>query len=570
MKIISLRVYEGNNMKRKKKIINISIENACDADIKKYLKNYFRVSFLLGFKEQFVDMEKEGKLYSLWVTYTQEEVSKYILYNISYDIDNTEKIVEKADSLVKRGFLQDIIIASQNRCLPVIEIKEDLFQLGYGESSVILGKEFQSYENMIKVEISRNRKNLWKYLRYTHIPKVDGKVLYGIEEIKEIKNFKYPINLRSIDKKADIKITISDEEELNRVLDNVMKMYTRVFVYSGVVKYRIICYKGEAGVILKKENGYKVIEISDRSLEILEVVETLQKLKDFCKRIYSSICIEFMYIDVQEDDGLKAVDLGCVFDVAEELKDTKDKVIDYFINSLIKEGVGLIPIFSVTGTNGKTITCRLINHILKNLGFKTGLASAGFLSAREILSDKEVEAAVVEIDGASIYKEGLGYENAKAVIITSVSEDYISTERVNNLNDLINIKTVVLDELDKGGKIIIKAQKELMEYVINKENVCLYNVDKNELIIQHIKNGGEAFYLEGEYIIWNNKGNIKKLSNVKEFPFTHESYSKETVLNIMAAVASVLTVCNNVEEITNILKNFHCDLYFNPERQYIV
>lgn len=337
MKIASLKVYEGNNIKRRKRIIRISIKNACDADIKKYLKNYFRVSFLLGFKEQFVDMEKEGSLYNLWVTYTQEEVSKYILYNISYDMDNVENIAEKADNLVKQGFLYDLIKTFRDRGLPVIEIHEDLFQLGYGKNSIAIGKKFQSYENMVMVEISRNRKSLWQCLTYANISKVDGKVLYSIEEIREIENFKYPINLGNIDKTRDIKITINDKEELNRVLDNMMKIHTRAFVYSGIVKYRVICYKGEAGIILKKENGYKIIEISERSLEILEIVETLEKLKNFCRRIYNSISIEFMYIDIQEDNELKAVDLGCVFDIGEELKDVKDKVINYFIDSLTKE-----------------------------------------------------------------------------------------------------------------------------------------------------------------------------------------------------------------------------------------
>jgi UDP-N-acetylmuramyl tripeptide synthase len=585
MKIASLKVYEGSNIKRKKRIIKISFENSSDSEVKKYLKSYFRVSFLIGFKEKLIDIEREKDEWTVWVTYTEEEVSKYLLNNIIYNIDNSEKLTEKAAMLIKEGFLYDVVKKAREKELPVIEINEDLFQLGYGKNSVVIGKNYQSYENMIKVEVSRNRKSLWQSLRYAHIPKVDGKVLYSIEEIKDVEAFKYPINLRSIDKTKDVKITISDEEELNRVLDNMMKMYTRAFVYSGNVKYRVICYKGEVGLLLKKENSYKLIELKEKSLEVIEIAEALEKLKIFCRRIYISIPIEFMYIDLQEDEELKAVDLGCVFDIGEELKSVKDRVIEYFLNCLIKEHIGLIPIFSVTGTNGKTTTARLINYILSKLGYKSAITSTGgifvdgkkirngdttgFLSAREALTKNDVEAAVMETARGGIYKNGLGYEKAKAAIITSISEDHIGMEGIKDVKDLLHIKSVLLDEIDHDGKIVVKAQEEIIDYIKGKENVCLYNINKNKYISEHIAIGGEAFYKENEYIVRFTHGEEKKLLNVKEIPFTHGGYSKGNIQNIMAAIAAVSTICNDEDKIINALKDLQCDLYFNPGRQNI-
>jgi hypothetical protein len=146
MRITSLKVFEGNNIKRRKRIIRVSLENVSDSEVKKYLKAYFRVSFLLGFREKLIDIEREAALWTLWVTYTQEEVSKYLLNNILYNMDNAERLAEKADNLIKKGFLYDVIIAAREKGLPVIEINEDLFQLGYGAKSIIVGKNYQSYE----------------------------------------------------------------------------------------------------------------------------------------------------------------------------------------------------------------------------------------------------------------------------------------------------------------------------------------------------------------------------------------------------------------------------------------
>lgn len=586
MKITSLKVYEGNNIKRKKRVIKVCIEGASKEEIIKYVKAYFKVCFLLGYKEELIDIEEENNSFKIWISYTEEELSKYILSNILYNIGNPEIITEKADNLVKEGFLYDVVKAFKEKGLPVIELSEDLFQLGYGKNSLSISKSFQSYENMLKVQLSRNRKSLWQCLRYAHIPKVEGKVLYSIEEIKEIEDFKYPINIRSIDKVADVKITVNQKEEIEKVLNNMMKMYTRAFVYSGNVKYRIICYQGQVGIVLKKEEDYKVIEVTDKKLEILEVVETLEKLKNFCSRVYNNIPIEFMYIDLQEDEELKAVDLGCVFDVGEELRSVKDKVIEYYLDCLIKQGIGYIPIISVSGTNGKTTTARLVNYILTKLNFKSALTSTGgiyigdkkikngdttgFLSAREVLTNSETEVAVMETARGGIYKNGLGYENASAAVITSISEDHIGMEGVKDINDLINIKAVILDEVLSRGKIVVKAQEELWKYAKGRSNLCLFNLDKNEIISKHLEEKGEAFYLEDGYIIRNSNGVAEKLISAKELPFTHGGYSKGNILDIMAAAAAVTAVYDNVGSIISSLKELKCDLYFNPGRQNIL
>lgn len=145
----------------------------------------------------------------------------------------------------------------------------------------------------------------------------------------------------------------------------------------------------------------------------------------------------------------------------------------------MKEKIGDIPIISVSGTNGKTTTVRLIHQILLALGYKSGLASTGgiyigdkaikygdttgFYSAREVLKNKNVNVAVLETARGGILKKGLGYRNAKVAIITSISEDHIGMENIKSVDDLINIKSLIAEEVAQDGIVVIKSIPALVE-----------------------------------------------------------------------------------------------------------
>ncbi|GMA50542.1 hypothetical protein GCM10025857_18990 [Alicyclobacillus contaminans] len=87
-------------------------------------------------------------------------------------------------------------------------------------------------------------------------------------------------------------------------------------------------------------------------------------------------------------------------------------VADAIVQSLFPHGQGRIPIVSVTGTNGKTTTTRLIGHTLHQMGKMVGMTTTGGVfvggqpvvegdttgpaSARMVLADPTVEVAVLE------------------------------------------------------------------------------------------------------------------------------------------------------------------------------
>lgn len=252
----------------------------------------------------------------------------------------------------------------------------------------------------------------------------------------------------------------------------------------------------------------------------------------------------------------------------------------------MKEKIGDIPIISVSGTNGKTTTVRLIHQILLALGYKSGLASTGgiyigdkaikygdttgFYSAREVLKNKNVNVAVLETARGGILKKGLGYRNAKVAIITSISEDHIGMENIKSVDDLINIKSLIAEEVAQDGIVVIKSIPALVERFKKKSNVILFNDFEDRLIKEHIERGNTAYYVKGDYIVKNSGGIEERIISVKEVPFAFYGISKSNTRNIMVAMIAVEHIDKDISNIINVVKRLECNIYTNLGRQNVI
>lgn len=245
-----------------------------------------------------------------------------------------------------------------------------------------------------------------------------------------------------------------------------------------------------------------------------------------------------------------------------------------------------IPIISVTGTNGKTTTARIIYHILNELGYITGLASTGgifinnenikqgdttgYISAREILKREEVEMAVLETARGGIIKRGLGYDKSKVAIITSLSEDHIGMGGINDLDELARVKALTTKALDYDGVIITKGEERLLKYIDKSKELYLFDIEKSHVLTQHFSKKGRGFYLEGEHIRYFNGYYEKDLINIKNISFTHGGISYSNIKNLMAAIGAAMQIHKNIEDIINAVRELKCDLATNPGRQNIL
>ncbi|MDD3705251.1 MAG: cyanophycin synthetase [Clostridiaceae bacterium] len=256
------------------------------------------------------------------------------------------------------------------------------------------------------------------------------------------------------------------------------------------------------------------------------------------------------------------------------------------VNMLFPEGSkSRIPIVSVTGTNGKTTTSRMIAHIIRHMGHTVGMASTsgiyvneelikhgdntGPISARTVLMDRRVEYAVLETARGGLVNRGLGYDMADVGIVTNITEDHLGIDEINTLEDLAYVKSLVAEAVRQNGYAVLNADDQ---YCLNireriKSNIILFSLSAdNEEVKNHILNGGIAIYSDGSCIFINKGGVELPFIEIKVIPATMNGILRHNIGNSMAAIAGAIGLGIPIESIIAGLSTFKGDSDNNPGR----
>ncbi len=234
-----------------------------------------------------------------------------------------------------------------------------------------------------------------------------------------------------------------------------------------------------------------------------------------------------------------------------------------------------IPIISVTGTNGKTTTTRLIAHIVKSNGTRVGFTTSdgiyvqntklmkgdttGPVSAEFILRDPTVEFAVLETARGGILRAGLGFNKCDIGVITNIQEDHLGISDINTLEDLTKVKAVIIGAVKRTGWAVLNADNKYCIKIANKAdcNIAYFSMDeKNPVIAEHCKKGGIAAIYENGYITIK-KGDWKiRVEKVTHIPLTFGGSVDFMIQNVLAATLATFLWGYKIEDIRSSLETF--------------
>ena len=250
-----------------------------------------------------------------------------------------------------------------------------------------------------------------------------------------------------------------------------------------------------------------------------------------------------------------------------------------------------IPIAAITGTNGKTTTARMVAHIQKLSGKTVGLTTTdgvyidgrltvegdmtGSASARMVLRDPSVDAAVLETARGGLLKRGLGYKRCDVGVCLNVAADHLGLRGINTVEELAEVKRIVIEAARDTA--VLNADDPLclqMADYSQAEVICYVTMDPtNELVKEHIAHGNRAVVLEsgmrGHLITIYDKELYTPLLWAHQIPATLEGRAMHNVQNAMFAVATAYSLGVGLEDIRLGLQTFDTTYFQAPGRMNI-
>ncbi len=236
---------------------------------------------------------------------------------------------------------------------------------------------------------------------------------------------------------------------------------------------------------------------------------------------------------------------------------------------------GQIPLVAITGTNGKTTVTRMLSVIYQQAGFCVGMSNtegiflnneclfegdcSGPDSARMILANKKVEAAMLETARGGIVRAGLGFEHCDIGIVTNVSEDHLGQDGIHRLEDLAYIKSLVLEVVNKHGAAIINADDPFAEYFsarVRSSIVYVSGQAENKLLKRHLGIGGRAVFIRNNMICAAQGNAVREILAVQDIPVTMQGKALHNVQNAILAVGAAYAYGIDDSYIRRGLRNF--------------
>lgn len=234
-----------------------------------------------------------------------------------------------------------------------------------------------------------------------------------------------------------------------------------------------------------------------------------------------------------------------------------------------------IPIVSVTGTNGKTTTTRLIAHMMRLRGFKVGYTTTdgvyiqnrllmtgdctGPASAEFVLKDPTVDFAVLESARGGLLRAGLGFKRCDVGIVTNVAPDHLGLRGIHTLEQLARVKGVIPETVLPDGYAILNADDDRVYEMRNnvKCNVALFSMDEdNPRIKDHMRKGGLSALYENGYITLA-KGEWKmRVTKAVNVPLTIDGKAAFMIQNVLPAVITGYVRGLSIEDIKVALESF--------------
>jgi cyanophycin synthetase len=190
--------------------------------------------------------------------------------------------------------------------------------------------------------------------------------------------------------------------------------------------------------------------------------------------------------------------------------------------------------------------------------------ASGPRSADIVLGDPAVQAAVLETARGGIVRRGLGYDRAHVAVITNISSDHIGSDGVDTIDDLIEVKALVAEEIREHGHLVLNADDRNSAGLARRPSVrrqqpaiSYFSVSPgNPVIAEHLRDGGRAYLLEDGGLVEATGSARATLASADDLALCSDGHPAFMVANALAAIAAARSLGVSVATIRTALDSF--------------
>jgi cyanophycin synthetase len=245
-----------------------------------------------------------------------------------------------------------------------------------------------------------------------------------------------------------------------------------------------------------------------------------------------------------------------------------------------------IPVVSVTGTNGKTTTSRMIAHIARVDGRVVGWSNtdgiyldgdlveggdySGPSGAARVLALPGVQFAVTETARGGILLKGIGLTRNDVSVVTNVSADHLGLQGIDTLDQLAEVKAVVPRITRRRGWAVLNGDDPrvfAMRGVIRARPWVFSRDPDSPAIRETLNDGGRATtVIDGWVAVLTPGRDPDPVIVLTDVPMTLAGLSRFNVENTLAATSAALAIGIPREAVIEGLRDFRPDAEHNPGR----
>jgi cyanophycin synthetase len=245
-----------------------------------------------------------------------------------------------------------------------------------------------------------------------------------------------------------------------------------------------------------------------------------------------------------------------------------------------------IPVASVTGTNGKTTTTRLIGHIGMTAGLRTAWSStdgvvvqgelvepgdySGPAGARAVLSAPGVQLGILETARGGMLLKGMGVTANDVSVVTNVSADHLGMQGIDTVDQLAEVKAIVTKATRSRGWVVLNGEDPrvwAMRGGITARPWAFAVRADAPALREALDQGGRAItVLDGDITVLAGGRDPDRLVSVLDVPATLSGLSQHNIANALAGAAAALGLGLPREAVVEGLRTFVPDDRLNPGR----